>query len=66
MLEVIEVDESSFLCSVFDRMDSIEFWEDLEIRMVRDPSPPAGVTFVREVNQAAIEYVIKVFSDWGG
>lgn len=65
VLEVIEVTESSFVCSVFDRMDSIEFWEELENRMVRDPSPPSGVTFVREINQAATEYVIRVLSDWG-
>lgn len=65
VVEVIEVEGDSCLCSVFDRMN-LEFWDELELRMRRDPSPTAGVTFLREVPGEFLASVRKVLQRWGG
>lgn len=65
VVEVIEVQGNSCLCSVFDRINE-EFWEQLESRMRRDPSPPAGVAFSREVPAGLLAGVREVLQRWGG
>lgn len=63
-LEAIEVEGTSCLCRVFDRMNS-EFWGQLESRMRRDPSPPAGVTFSRYIDEELLLVVEQFLRAWG-
>jgi hypothetical protein len=55
IIEVVDIDPDSCLCMVFDRMESVEFWEDLEFRMKRDFQPPQGVLFSRQIDQTEID-----------
>ena len=64
VLEVIEVEGTSCICQVFDRIN-VEFWEELGRRMSRDPSPPSGVTFSREVPGGLVQFVERLIRDWG-
>jgi len=63
-LEVIEVEAASCGCTVSDRMN-VGFWHELEQRMERDPSPPAGVTFSRESPPGLLEFVRRLVRTWG-
>lgn len=63
ILEVIEVEESSCLCRVFDIANE-DFWRQLESRMKSDPSPPAGITFSREVNHGILESIEQILRNW--
>ena len=65
VMEVIDVEVDSCLCVVSDRMQT-EFWEELESRASKDPSPPPGVNFSREVNQDILELVKRLLRDWRG
>jgi hypothetical protein len=56
IVEVIQVNGASCVCSVVVRMNE-DFWTNLEARMDRDPSPPAGVTFSREVPEGILDVV---------
>jgi hypothetical protein len=64
VLEVIEVEDASCVCTVSDRMN-IDFWHQLEQRMERDPSPPAGVTFSREAPPGLLDFVRRLLRIWG-
>lgn len=64
MLEVMEVEDASCVCRVSDRMN-VDFWHDLEQRMERDPSPPAGVTFSREAPLGLLDFVRRLVRTWG-
>jgi hypothetical protein len=64
-IEVIEIEETSCVCSVFDRMN-VEFWDGLEERMRRDPSPPSGVRISREFPKGLLEYVRSLVRNWRG
>ena len=45
---------------------NIDFWDDLEQRMNRDPAPPLGVTFTREFPVEVLEFVDQLLNNWGG
>lgn len=62
-LEVIEIEDTSCLCSVFDRIN-VEFWESLEERMRRDPSPPSGITISREFPDGLLEFMQDLVRNW--
>lgn len=64
MLEVIEVEDTSCVCRVSDRMN-VDFWHELEQRMERDPAPPAGVTFSREAPPGLLDFVRRLVRTWG-
>jgi hypothetical protein len=64
-LEVIEIEDTSCLCSVFDRIN-VEFWEGLEERMRRDPSPPSGITISREFPDGLLELMQDLVRSWRG
>jgi hypothetical protein len=64
MLEVIEVEDASCVCRVSDRIN-ISFWHELEQRMERDPSQPAGVTFSRETPPGFLDFVRRLVRTWG-
>ena len=64
VLEAIEVDEGSCLCRVSDRTNA-GFWEELESRMERDPSPPLGVTFSREIPEGLTDFLDRLVGTWG-
>jgi len=63
-VEVIEVEDSSCLCEVYNR-ENEEFWKDLEERMGRDPSPPLGVTFSLLVPDEHVDFVSRIIRTWG-
>jgi hypothetical protein len=65
VLEVIVVEADSCLCWVSDRIN-VEFWEGLEGRMTRDPSPPAGITFSMEGAEEVLNTVEQLLRRWGG
>ena len=65
IIEAVEVDDGSCTCIVFDRIN-IDFWDDLEQRMNRDPAPPLGVTFTREFPVEVLETVAQLLNSWGG
>ena len=65
VLEALEVEEHSCLCWVSARIQ-VEFWEALESRMDRDPSPPAGIAIAREVPEGLLEFVTRLLRNWGG
>ena len=65
IIEAVEVDDASCTGIVFDRL-KIDFWDDLEQRMNRDPAPPLGVTFTREFPVEVLEFVAQLLNDWGG
>ena len=64
-LEAIEVDDNSCVCDVFDRINE-DFGQELESRMRRDPSPPEGVIFSREMPADLLEYMRRLIRNWGG
>ena len=64
-LEVVAVGEDYCLCEVTDRMDSSEFWEGLEGRMMRCFSPPSHVEFSRYVDDHWIDSVSRLVRRWG-
>ena len=45
---------------------NLDFWDDLEQRMNRDPAPPLGVTFTREFPVEVLEFVDQLLNNWGG
>ena len=63
ILEVFEVSETTCLCGVFD-MINVDFWEGLEARMIRDPSPPSGVTVTGYVPEESIRTVRQLLKNW--
>ena len=63
---MVDSDPDSCLCTVFDRMESVEFWEELEFRMKRDFQPPQGVKFSRQIDQSDIDMAEKILRYWGG
>ncbi len=65
VLEVEEVEEVSCVCRVFDRIE-VDFWAELEERMKVDPSPPAGVTFSREIPPGWSDFLTGLIRNWGG
>ena len=56
IVEVVQAYETSCVCKVVARRNE-DFWITLEGRMGRDPSPPAGVTFSREVPEGILDVV---------
>lgn len=65
ILEVLEVAETSCVCQVSDRIN-VEFWNDLEERVHRDPSPPSGVTFIREIPSGLSDFIFRLILNWRG
>lgn len=65
IIEAIEVQDISCVCQVFDRIN-IEFWDGLEERMGRDPSPPSGVSLSKEIPEELLELVQGLISSWRG
>jgi hypothetical protein len=65
VLEVEEAEADSCVCRVSDRIN-VEFWEGLEGRMSRDPSPPAGVTFSLEGAEEVLNTIKQLLRSWGG
>lgn len=64
-LQVIETEDTSCVCRVSDTMN-LDFWSGLEQRMQRDPSPPTGVTFSRDVPEGFSDFVQRLVRSWGG
>jgi hypothetical protein len=64
-IEVIEIEETSCVCSVFDRIN-VHFWDGLEERMRRDPSPPSGVIISREFPEGILESMQILLRNWRG
>ena len=55
-VQSMTAEKTSCLCAVTDRVN-VEFWEELESRMRRDPSPPFGVAFSREAPPGFLDFV---------
>ena len=64
IITAVEVETDSFLCVIFDRMGSEEFWVELESRMNRDFSPPGGVVFTRHLDAGIIEAAKQAIRVW--
>ena len=64
-VEVVELEEASCVCRVFDRI-KVDFWDVLESRMGKDPSPPAGVAFTRQVPEGLLDVIRELLRNWGG
>lgn len=66
LIEVIEADPESCLCTIYDRTGGVEFWEQLEFRMKQEFQPPQGVNFSRQIDQSEIDLTEKILRYWGG
>ena len=65
IVEVVEAQDTSCVCQVSDRIN-IEFWDEMELRMYRDASPPLGVTIPKEFPEGLlIEEVLHLVKQWG-
>jgi len=65
VLEVMEAEETSCVCRVSDTIN-VDFWTGLEERMQRDPSPPMGITFSKEVPEGFSGFAQSLIRGWGG
>ena len=63
VVQVINAEDTSCVCEVSDRINE-EFWEEMESRVRRDPSPPAGVTYRRQILEGALEAVEQLLQSW--
>ena len=65
VIESFDVEKLSCSCSLSGSIN-IEFWEELEARMRREFSPPAGVIFSREIPEGFWDLANGIIRHWGG